>query len=461
MPILNREALLGHGMTDVREVALDVAEAGLAELDPTRAVLAQVRLEGSHLIVADRSYDLGCADRIMVVGAGKASLGVVRGLEMVLGDWIHGGMVVVPSDQAAASDLKRVSIKVADHPLPSKRSVKAAAQLLECAERVGPNDLVIVSITGGSSSLASSPPPGVSQREKRHLHRLLLASGASIREVNAVRKHVSSIKGGRLAERMAPARIINLTVSDVAGNPQDCITDPSVQDTSTAEQARDVLTEYGLWDRVAPSIRAHLNSPAAESPDLDSARIQTVMLVTGEDACAAMAARAVKHGFTPIIAGTSWEGEARDVGAIFAGIARETYRAGRPFAPPCVLLGCGGETTVRLSAVNLGRGGPNQEAALSAALALDSRDRIAAVWLDTDGSDGGTEFAGAVVDGLTCRRASEAGLGLRTALRFHRSAGSVLELSDAVLTGPTYTNVNDLFVIAVGRPGPDWERRLG
>lgn len=448
--IANRDILLSHGMRELRAVALDLIEAGLEAIDPVRAVREVMTLDGVRLSVSGREYDLGTVRNVYVLGAGKASLRVAEGIESVLGDRITGGLVIVRGGQARP--LKRIAVREADHPLPSERSWEAARQLIHFADSAGPADLVLACVTGGSSALACYPAEGVSLEEKRALHRLLLSCGANIEEINAVRKHVSRIKGGRLAAHIAPARIINLTVSDVAGDPPDYITDLTVQDSSTVADAIRVLHEYDLWDRVAPSIRNHLTAAErAESPVLRGLDIHTVMLVTGDTACAAMACRAEQAGFTPVILSTFLEGESREVGVVLASLLKECARKGRPFRPPCALLACGGETTVTLvgESAGFGSGGPNQEVALGASLKLDPTDRVAGVWLDTDGSDGGTEFAGAIADGLTRSRAIESHLDLKKALLSHQAGYALAKLEDLVVTGPTHTNVNDICAIVI------------
>ena len=227
--------------------------------------------------------------------------------------------------------------------------------------------------------------------EKRALHELLLSSGIGIVEVNTVRKHVSGIKGGRLADAARPARLVNLTVSDVAGDHIDAITDPTVPDSSRAGDAIAVLYGHGLWEATPQTIREHLQGADAESPDLDADAIQTVLLVTGTTACDAMAVEATALGLAPVVVSTSLEGEARQIGKVLANIARHSAADGAPFAPGTVMLGCGGESTVTLApAADFGEGGPNQEAAIAAALELEGAP-VAAVFLDTDGSDGGTD----------------------------------------------------------------------
>ncbi len=445
--IAGLEALAAKGEHRARGLALRVVTAGLAACDVARATADAVALNGDRLEVDGRAYELDPAGRVLVVGAGKASLAIGTELERALGERLDGGAIVVREGERRRLD--RIEVLGADHPLPSTRSVEAASRLIELVAGAGERDIVIACFTGGSSALASLPPEGVSATEKRDLHQLLLSAGIGIVEVNTVRKHVSAFKGGRLAAATLPARLINLTVSDVAGDHIDAITDPTVADSSRAADAIAILNGHRLWDRTPHSIRAHLTTAAAESPGLDRSAIQTVLLVTGSTACDAMALEASALGLTPVVVSTTLEGEARQVGKLLANLARQSAVRGAPFAPGSVMVGCGGESTVTLAREgSFGQGGPNQEAAIAAAIELEG-SRVAAVFLDTDGADGGTAHAGAIVDGLTIERADGVGLDLRAALLEHRSRLALTALEDAVITGPTGTNVNDLFAIVV------------
>jgi hydroxypyruvate reductase/glycerate 2-kinase len=394
---------------------------------------------------------------VTVIGAGKATLAIAAALERVLGRRLDGGAIVVRDGQDTI-ELERIEVVVADHPLPSERSVAGARRLCELADEARQGDLVLASFTGGSSALACLPPDGVSTQEKRRLHELLLGSGAPIGDVNAVRKHVSALKGGRLAARIAPATVVNLTASDVAGDVLDVITDPTVQDGSTVADAVGVLRERGIWDSVPASVRRHLSGRGAESPRLER-QPHTELLVTGRGACDAMTREAEAAGVLAHVVSTELEGEARELGRMLAELAGTTTRGEGPAPAPCVLVGCGGESTVSLGdGAEFGAGGPNQEAALAAALELADGEIVSACFLDTDGSDGGTEAAGAVVDGQTGRRATGARIDLVAALDAHRSGEALAALGDLVETGPTQTNVNDLFVLAVGANGDEAER---
>jgi glycerate-2-kinase len=447
--IRNHESLADHGQTDLRRRALDVAQAGLSACDAGHAALEAVEVTAGGIVVAGREYPLTESSQVVVVGAGKATFAIAAALDARLGDRVDAGLIAVRHDQETTP--LGFEVAVADHPLPSDRSAAVAARLLALVEPLGADDLVLACFTGGSSALASLPPLGVSVADKRALHELLLASGMPITAVNTVRKHVSRLKGGRLAAAAAPARIVNLTVSDVAGDALDVITDPTVQDTSSAADARAVLVAYGLWDEVPASVREHLHGPDAESPRLDPTLIDSELLVTGHSACEAMIAAAEASGAAAVQLSTSLEGEARELGRMVANLARGSAVEGAPFEPPVVLVGCGGESAVTLRpGTEFGTGGPNQDAAIAAALELEGAP-VAAVMIDTDGSDGGTAWAGAVADGTTVARARELGIDLRQALLSHRSAEPLEALGDLVESGATGTNVNDLIVLAIGR----------
>ncbi len=449
--IENRARLTDHGDQELRSTVLDLAEVALAALSPSVGLRRSVALDGPDLVAGGRSYDLALVDRLVILGAGKASAEVARALEQMLEPRLDGGVVVVP--HAAVKPMRRLAVLPGEHPVPGPASVTGARALLGQAGRLGERDLAVCVFTGGSSALASLPPPGVSAAEKARLHRLMLSSGMSVVEINTVRKHVSLIKGGRLARAVAPARILNLTVSDVVGDPLDCITDPTVQDTSTVADALWVLREWELLDRVPESVRDYLVKCAeAESPDLGDVDIHSVLLARGEDGTEAALKAAGPRGFSGVRLGGSLEGEAATAGSVLATLAREARATGSPWPRGTVIVACGGECTVNLGpAANavFGRGGPSQEAAVGAALALDGAAGIVALFADTDGSDGGTAIAGGLVDWSTAGRAREQGLSLRKGLVDHATTALLEACGDAVLTGATQTNANDLVIIGV------------
>lgn len=447
--IRNLDQLCSRGLGELRRDALEIAQVGLGASDGGAATREAVRPTANGVMIDGIEHRLDPGQRLFVLGAGKATLPIAEALEDVLGERIDGGVVILRRGETA--DLERIDCYFADHPLPTRESVEGALHLEEIAGRAREGDLVIASFTGGSSALASLPPDGVTFEDKRRLHELLLGSGMPISAVNTVRKHVSTVKGGRLASHIAPARIVNLTISDVAGDVHDLVTDPSVQDTSKVGDAISVLKDYGIWDQIPESIVDHLKSPAAESPDLKGIEIHTSMLVSGIGVCEAMVAESRSRGYEPVVLTTTLEGEAREMGRFIADMARSSSHAGYPFEPGTVILGCGGENAVTIASQgSFGDGGPGQEATLAAAKVLDGH-RVAALFMDTDGSDGGTAAAGGICDGRTAERAREIGLDLRRALLRHTSREPLDQLGDLIDTGATGTNVNDLFVTVIGK----------
>lgn len=410
----------------------------MTSLDPGRALRSKVSRDGDTLIVDGRAYEPGRP--VHLLGAGKATLAMAVALEDLLGDLLTGGLVVVP--QTHQRDLTRVEVLVGDHPVPGRMSATAGKRMVEYAQSVTPGSLVVSIFTGGSSALVSMSPPGVPHRAKTALNELLVGSGLDVVKMNTVRKHVSSVKGGRLAQLLHDCEIVNLTVSDVVGDVLDAITDPTIQDSTDRGDAIAVLTESGLWDEVDDSIKTYLDTDDAESPRLDERLIHTVMVTNGATATDAMLARARSLG----LAGTSvpgdWGGEASDFGRHLAGLVSTSDAA--------VLVGCGGETTVRLDGWgSAGKGGPNQELAVAAGLAFDGKRAASLIALDTDGSDGASRYAGGLTDDRTRLLWLAEGINAPSLLTSHETTIALEAVGQAVLTGPTLTNVNDLFVVVM------------
>lgn len=450
-PIRNASQLLDHGHTELRRVVLDVAAAGLRAADPALAVERQVRLHNGLLRAGDQCFDLDAVRSVILLGAGKASLSIAAAMERMLGDRVTGGLLI--GCHGTSRSQIRTEVLEADHPVPSAASLAAGRRLAAIADGLGPGDLVITAFTGGSSALACLPPEGVPFAAKQHLHSLLLDSGVSIAEINTVRKHVSALKGGRLADRLHGASVLNFTVSDVVGDSVDLLCDPVVPDTTSSRDAVAVLERCGLWSEIAPEVRQHLLSERSESPSLAGADITTVVLLTGAVVVEHMAERVRELGRQPVILGSAFEGEAATLGGFVGTLAAESSARSRPFAPGSVLVGAGGEATVairRSGEANVGLGGPNQETALGFARAVArGRTAVAGAFLDSDGSDGGTEAAGGCVDSTTAARAAVAGVDLGDAFARHDSAAALGLLGDLVMTGATGTNVSDLWVVAI------------
>jgi len=448
MYIQNVESLTSHGYKKDRRAAIDIIEHALAAVDPYSAAKNLISLQGEILNVGSLHFDLSQRDNIYVLGAGKATLSIARALEEIIGKRITEGLIIVKRGQV--SNLKKIKIREASHPLPDRKGYEAANEIKVIAEKAQEKDLVFCIFTGGSSALAPLPVPEISLGDKRSVTKLLLRSGATIREINAVRKHLSSIKGGRMALAIFPAEIINLTVSDVTGDPLDYITDPTVPDTSTFADAVSVLERYNLMDRTPRPIRNYLQmaTPELETPkDFSGLPVHTFVLVKSASICEAAAKKARALGFNSIILTTCLEAESREAGSLFASIGKEIQRHQRPIRPPCAVV-AGGETTVVIRG-KPGYGGPNQEFVLGAALKLDESDRVVIAAIDSDGTDGPTSIAGGIVDASTVTRARKQGHDIFAHLVHHDTSSILQKLSDAIVTGHTGTNVNDLKVLLV------------
>ena len=448
MYIKNRDELISHGQTKSRRTIIDIVEHALSATDPYLATLKLVSLDGNTLSVGGLHFDLSNRGRIYLLGAGKATFPVAKGLEEILGDRISDGLIIVKEGQEGT--LEKVRMRVASHPLPDERGFEAAKEMIALAEATQEGDIVFCAISGGSSALAPLPVPGVTVLEKRMINKLLLYSGASIREINAVRKHLSSIKGGRLALSIFPAEIINLTVSDVTGDPLDYITDLTVPDTSSFEDAIQTLRKHDLMESIPKSAREYLLNATAdmEGPkDFNGRPVHTFVLVKGSEVCEAANNHARELGLASTILTTTLEGESIEASHLFTGLARRIKTYHRPLAPPCVVI-AGGETTVTISDV-CGKGGPNQELAIGAALQLADTEDVTVASIDTDGTDGPTEFAGGIVDNLTAKEALEKGVNLRKSLLLHDASTALEAIGSSIRTGHTGTNVNDLIVMLV------------
>ena len=386
--------------------------------------------------------------RTVVVGAGKASAAMARAVEAHWpADRPLSGLVVTRYGHGVGK-LARIEIVEASHPVPDAAGEAAAARILDLVRGLGPDDLVLCLISGGGSALLSLPAKGITLDEKRALNRELLRSGASIHEINCVRKHLSAIKAGRLAAAAAPAPVISLIVSDVPGDdPSVIASGPTVPDATTLAEARAVLKRYRITP--APSIQARLADAQAETPkpgDPAFARAQTHIVAAPQASLEAAARVAREAGVQPLILGDSIEGEAAEVGRAMAGVARQVVRWGQPAPAPCVLIS-GGETTVTVR--GSGRGGRNVEFLLSLAVELDGLAGVYALAADTDGVDGAEEIAGAVATPDSLARAASLGLDAKASLADNDGHSFFERLNDQVITGPTLTNVNDFRAILV------------
>jgi hydroxypyruvate reductase len=383
--------------------------------------------------------------RTLVLGAGKAAGAMARAVERHWPGPISG-LVVTRYGHGAPTE--RIEVVEAAHPVPDEKGRDAARRILALAHGLTSDDLVLCLISGGGSALLALPAEGITLADKQAVNKALLRSGATITEMNCVRKHLSAIKGGRLAAACAPARVVTLLISDVPGDdPSVIASGPTVADPTTAAEALGILHKYHI---AAPaSVLAHLEGGGDETPKPGDPRLagcETIMIATPNASLEAAAHVARAAGVTPLILGDSLEGESREVALVHAGIARHAARHGQPARPPCVLLS-GGETTVTVR--GKGRGGRNAEFLLALAVALDGHPGIAAIAGDTDGIDGTEDNAGAVLLPDSLDRAAAAGVSAKALLADNDGYSFFQALGNLVITGPTLTNVNDFRAILI------------
>jgi hydroxypyruvate reductase len=383
--------------------------------------------------------------RCVVVGAGKSAAVMAAALEEAWPDVALEGVVVTRYGHAVPTG--RIAVRESSHPVPDANGEAAAREILAAVQNLGPDDLVVALMSGGASALLPLPAPGLTLADKQAVNRALLASGATISEMNCVRKHLSAIKGGRLAAAAAPARVVTLAISDVPGDDFAVIgSGPTVPDPTNFAQARAILAKYAIAP--SPQVAARLEQEADETPKPGSLHADARMIATPMMALRAAAEAARGLGLSPLILGDALEGESREMGTVLAGIARSVRTHGEPAAAPTVLL-TGGETTVTIGAGPAGRGGRNTEFLLGLAVALAGADTIWAVAGDTDGIDGTEDAAGAIVAPDTLARARALGLDPPAILAGHDSFSLFDALGDLIRTGPTLTNVNDFRAILI------------
>lgn len=432
--------------THVRQI-LDRA---LEAVRPDQAVRRQVRLEGNTLVAGPHRLDLAAYVRVQVLGFGKAAATMARGLEEVLGERLTGGVVVIP-EGADHQGLSRVEVLEASHPVPDARSVAAAERMLDLADRAGAGDLVIVLVSGGGSALVDKPAGKLTLEHLQHASQILLYCPAPIRQINTIRKHLSALKGGQLAARLRPADCLALVLSDVVGSPLEVIASgPTVADSTTYAEALAVVDEFQLTRDFPPPVVWHLQEGAQGAwPETPKATPDGVLHhVVGDNAlmadAAVEAARAL--GYDTVLLTTWLEGEARETGRFLAAVAREIQTSGRPVRRPgCVVLS--GEATVTVK--GRGKGGRCQELALAFARYAQGMEGVTLLAAGSDGRDGATDAAGAVVDGGTVARGRQRLLDPDQHLADNDSYCYFRDLDEQLKTGHTGTNTNDLVVLLV------------
>lgn len=434
----------GLATTPARDLALECIEAGIDAAHPRRVVRSSVSLDGNRLTIEDATYDLGDYEEVLVVGGGKATGTVATALADILGDRLTGGAIV--TDEPIS--IPGVETYEGGHPVPNEEGVGGAERTLEIAESAGEETLVLAAITGGGSALMTAPAEGIGLADVRTVTDAMLEAGMEIHDINAVRKHLSAIKGGNLARAAAPATVATLVFSDVVGNDLSVIASgPTAPDDSTYGDALEALDRHGV--EAPEAVRSRLESGAAgdlpETPDDSDPAFETVrtyVLADGMTALAAAREVAAEAGYGTVVLSSRLRGEAREAAKVHAGVAEECHATGTPIEPPAVVLS-GGELTVTVRGD--GSGGPSTEFALASALELGEGDTTVAA-VDTDGIDGHADAAGGVVDADTVEDPSVA----REALENSDAERYLRERNAAIVTGPTGTNVNDLRVVVVG-----------
>ena len=425
-----------QGSMDYRRLLRDMFNAAVAAASPALCV-------PPHLPKSPKG-------RTVVVGAGKAAAAMAAAVEANWSGPIEG---LVVTRYGHAVPCQHIEVIEAAHPVPDTAGRAAAQRILDKVKGLQPDDLVLCLLSGGGSALLALPANGVSLEDKQAINRALLRSGAHIGEMNTVRKHLSAIKGGRLAIAATPAQVLSLMISDVPGDdPSVIASGPTVPDATTSAEALSILEKYRI-DVPAPVLK-HLHGPTAETPKPGDPRFHSVtnrIVATPQDALEAAARVARQAGFPSLILGNAIEGEARDVGLVHAGIAKQVAGYGQPARPPCALIS-GGETTVTIRGG--GRGGRNAEFLLGLTIALEGHPGIAAIAADTDGIDGSEDNAGAFLLPDTQERATRLGLNLQSHLANNDAYSAFARLGDLLVTGPTRTNVNDFRAILIDKDAP-------
>jgi hydroxypyruvate reductase len=436
----------------LRKDALKIFRAGLRAVDSAGAVKRHVLRRGDILTVGPRSYNLKNYDGIYVVGAGKASAAMARPLEKLLGDRLRSGIINVKSGYVRP--LRRIAVNEAGHPVPDQAGQRGTRQMIRLLSRTGEKDLVFVLISGGGSALLPAPAPGLTLEDKRQTTQRLLESGAAIQEINAVRKHISAIKGGRLARLAYPSSLVTLILSDVIGDSLESIASgPTVPDSTTFSDCLRILRKYDLARKVPSAVLNHLKRGARgqveETPKVGDpffARTQNLIIGSNIQALLAAKKKADGLGYNSLVLSTAIQGETREIAGMHAALAREILASGHPVRRPACLIS-GGETTVTIR--GRGLGGRNQEFALAAAIAIDGLTDVVVLSGGTDGTDGPTEAAGAIADSATLARAHALGMEAKRYLLENDSHHFFRALGGLLITGPTFTNVMDLRLILV------------
>lgn len=439
-------------LSRLRADAREIFAAGIESADPFPAVVKTLDLANDCLRAGASAYDLSTIDNIFVAGCGKAAARMALALEALLGERIDGGVIVVKYGHQLG--LAKIDVIEAGHPIPDQAGLNGARQIMELARRCRASDLLFFLASGGGSALLPCPAEGLTLDDKRRTTEILLKSGASIHQVNAVRKHISQIKGGRLAQLAAPARLVSLIVSDVVNDSlEDIASGPTVPDSSTYGDCLNIIRRYDEGDRIPKGVIELLQRGAKggipETPKRGDAafeKVQNLIIASNRSALAAAQQRAQALGYQTLVLSDSIEGESRIVAGSHSAFVKEIIRTNRPVSRPACLI-AGGETTVTVRGDGLG--GRNQEFCVAAAMAIDGLDGVVVLSGGTDGTDGPTDAAGGIVDGSTIERGKAQQIDAGIYLTRNDSYHFLQATGDLLVTGPTLTNVMDLQITLI------------
>ncbi len=442
-------------LRSMRAEAKRIFAHALSAVHPQHIIANQVSLKGATLRVAGHSFRLDKYKRIFVAGCGKASAAMAVGIEKILGSRITAGLINVKYGHGQR--LKYIRLQEAGHPLPDENGLRGTLEMTKMLSNLKEDDLVIFLISGGGSALLPAPLPGITLQEKQKVTDLLLACGATIQEINTLRKHLSFLKGGGLAKLTYPATLISLILSDVVGDPLDAIASgPTVPDPTTFADCRSILDRYHLWSKIPPRVAQHiregLKGKREETLKEGAEPFKKVTnVIVGNNLLAMKAAqqKAEALGYQTLLLSSRIIGETKEVAKVHTAIAKEVLFNALPVAPPACILS-GGETTVTLQ--GKGKGGRNQEFVLAAALEVVGLKGVVVLSAGTDGTDGPTDAAGAFADGHTVARAKALGMEAQHYLAQNNSYPFFKKLGDLFFTGPTGTNVMDLRLILIKKP---------
>ena len=468
--IKNRSELLSHGHRRSRQTVLDITDAALEELDAYGRIRSILKCEGNLLRIGDRCWDLDRKRNVYLIGAGKACNAMAMAVEDALGERLTDGIAVVKILESG-DRFVRTRVRIGGHPIPNQAGYEACLEILDLIDRAGPEDLFLCVMSGGSSALMSCPMDGISLEDEQKTTDILLKSGAGILEINAVRRHISRMNGGRMAQRIADrgAELIGFNISDSVSNPPTrdismpwehyCGT-PMGPDQTTLQDALACIEKYDLHSRLPASVTRYLAScgPAGETPKAFPQNTY-YQINTLPDSAAAAQRAAEQLGLRTVVLSTFIEGEARDMGTLMAAIAREIQAYHRPVPPPCALISVGESvTTIPEDCVITGHGGPSQEMALSFAVSAAKTRGACLLSIDTEGTDGTTVCAGGITDSDSLADMERAGVDIYGALRGHASFEALSAAGCVVMTGNTGTNLCDLNIMYVPVPEKEEEK---